>query len=183
MFILFVLQATDKDTTSKDKLQYNIDNITPSNPDLDIKSAFTMNTQSGDITINFEVKDSMEGYFTLDLSVQDEGKFTWKTKLKTIIVYFSEPENHKADATLKIYIVTSKNTVVFRFENDQETVSDKAGDVRTPLYFLLSIFDHVINIYRLKVYWMKNFNMKLKSKLQQETRQTVHLLQGHRFSS
>jgi hypothetical protein len=110
------VSATDKDTTSKDKLQYNIDNITPSNLDLDIKSAFTMNTQSGDITINFEVKDSMEGYFTLDLSVQDE-----------------EPENHKADATLKIYIVTSKNTVVFRFENDQETVSDKAGDIKSVL--------------------------------------------------
>ncbi|RZC41945.1 protocadherin Fat 4 [Asbolus verrucosus] len=105
--------ATDVDQTSTNQLRYKIENIEASTDSLKaIKDPFGLNEVSGLLTLNFQVKDTMKGYFTLTISVQDE-----------------PPEYNTDRTTAKIYVVTADNTVNFKFGNSLEVVNNKTDDI------------------------------------------------------
>ncbi|XP_971388.3 protein dachsous [Tribolium castaneum] len=113
------ISATDIDTTSQGQLTYAIDSIESHSSGLSndtVKDYFQIeDPKSGVIKYNFKVSDSMDGYFTLNLSVHDE-----------------DP-NHIDRATAQIYLVTSKHTVNFKFENKQEVVQNATASIKTIL--------------------------------------------------
>ncbi|XP_044258008.1 protocadherin Fat 4-like [Tribolium madens] len=117
--IVLTISATDIDTTSQGKLIYAIDSIESHSSGVSnstVKDYFKIeDPKSGVIKHNFQVSDSMDGYFTLYLSVHDEDP-TYLDK-----------------ATAQIYLVTSKHTVNFKFENKQEVVQNATGSIKSIL--------------------------------------------------
>ncbi|XP_044264651.1 protocadherin Fat 4-like [Tribolium madens] len=116
--INLTISATDIDTTSQGKLTYVIDSIESYSPGVSNSTAkdhFKIDEKTGVIKQNFEVSDTMSGYFRLLLSVHDE------------------ESTHLDNATAQIYLVTSKYTVNFKFQNKQQVLENATGSIKSIL--------------------------------------------------
>ncbi|KAL7052776.1 hypothetical protein ACKWTF_005003 [Chironomus riparius] len=109
---LLTLEATDPDLY--DVINYKIlkDTIETSNSELMYlkDSAFVVNSISGALLLNFEVKSTMSGYFTFQVEACDLA-------------------NHTDTTNIKIFIVAELNRVTFSFKNTVDEV--KAADQLT----------------------------------------------------
>lgn len=84
----------------------------------------------GNIHLNFAVLTNMNGYFTFDVEVTDEGMYL-KSCLTTFCNSLNDfsSENQKDSASIKIYVVSETSRTIFKFENDLDTVIPKQNNV------------------------------------------------------
>ncbi|XP_018562325.1 cadherin-related tumor suppressor [Anoplophora glabripennis] len=112
--IILTLEATDADKIDQGKLTYFLNgtvNVIGSGLN-NIQEPFLVSESSGEIRLNFQVDSIMSGYFQFDVTV-------WDVKDQ----FGNGPHGNTTSVT--IFIITSDNTVDFRFYNTVDEVQDQ----------------------------------------------------------
>nr|CAH7743641.1 unnamed protein product [Callosobruchus chinensis] len=141
-FTIVELTATDMDKIDEGKLTYSIyGDINRKGEGIqDINDPFQIDEVSGKIFLNFNVEATMSGYFSFNVMVKDipDGRG-------------NGPFNSTAPVT--VFILTTDNTVKFRFENtnidkDKDSSGKELNVTFASLYFINSTDE--MQIYSLK---------------------------------
>lgn len=106
-----ILDATDVDSVSKE-LNYSVKDFKKSGKSLDKITEKDFSLNINELKATFEVETSMSGYFTFKAKVTD-----------TEDEYGNGPLSSEAD--VKIFIITSENLVLMKFQNSLEKVEDE----------------------------------------------------------
>ncbi|XP_066248593.1 protocadherin Fat 4-like isoform X2 [Euwallacea similis] len=112
---IVTINATDLDTIDQGNLVYSLNSSISAKGSANLnktKKPFLLDSDSGVVTLNFKVEANMNGYFSFWVKVQDHEDD-----------YGNGPFDNTT--TVTISIVTSDNTVTFKFENTLDAIVDK----------------------------------------------------------
>ncbi|VEN46349.1 unnamed protein product, partial [Callosobruchus maculatus] len=134
-FTIVELTATDMDKIDEGKLTYSIYGDINRKGDgiQDITDPFKIDEKSGKIFLNFNVEATMSGYFSFSVMVKDIPDSRG-----------NGPFNSTAPVT--VFILTTDNTVKFRFENTVDEVKMRQDEMCSAISNILKFDTHKQNI-------------------------------------